>query len=52
MGYSLTKLAPIGGFCTERGGGVTIIVLAKLGIPVPTTHTITGAIVGVGSTKG
>lgn len=52
MGHSLTKLAPIGGFCAETGGGVTIIALAKLGIPVSTTHTITGAIVGVGSTKG
>ncbi len=53
MGHSLTKLAPIGGFCAETGGGVTIIALAKIwGIPVSTTHTITGAIVGVGSTKG
>ncbi|MBU8899450.1 inorganic phosphate transporter [Corallococcus sp. H22C18031201] len=52
MGHSLTKLAPIGGFCAETGGGVTIIALAELGIPVSTTHTITGAIVGVGSTKG
>jgi inorganic phosphate transporter, PiT family len=52
MGHSLTKLAPIGGFSAETGGGVTIIFLAKLGIPVSTTHTITGAIVGVGATKG
>jgi PiT family inorganic phosphate transporter len=52
MGHSLTKLQPIGGFCAETGGGVTIIALAKLGIPVSTTHTITGAIVGVGSTRG
>ena len=52
MGHSLTKLAPIGGFCAETGGGVTIIALAHLGIPVSTTHTITGAIVGVGATKG
>lgn len=52
MGHSLTKLAPIGGFAAETGGGVTIIALAQLGIPVSTTHTITGAIVGVGATKG
>ena len=52
MGHSLTKLQPIGGFCAETGGGTTILALAELGIPVSTTHTITGAIVGVGSTKG
>ena len=52
MGHSLTKLQPIGGFCAETGGGVTILFLARLGIPVSTTHTITGAIVGVGSTRG
>ncbi len=52
MGHSLTKLQPIGGFCAETGGGVTLLVSASLGIPVSTTHTITGAIVGVGSTRG
>ena len=52
MGNKLTKLQPIGGFCAETGGGVTILALAELGIPVSTTHTITGAIVGVGSTRG
>jgi PiT family inorganic phosphate transporter len=52
MGNRLTKLQPIGGFCAETGGGVTILGLAHLGIPVSTTHTITGAIVGVGSTRG
>ncbi|WP_242355787.1 inorganic phosphate transporter [Anaeromyxobacter sp. SG64] len=52
MGHNLTKLQPIGGFCAETGGGVTILALAHYGIPVSTTHTITGAIVGVGSTKG
>jgi PiT family inorganic phosphate transporter len=52
MGHSLTKLQPIGGFCAETGGGVTILALARAGIPVSTTHTITGAIVGVGSTRG
>ena len=49
MGHSLTKLQPIGGFCAETGGGVTILALAHYGIPVSTTHTITGAIVGVGA---
>jgi PiT family inorganic phosphate transporter len=52
MGHNLTKLQPIGGFCAETGGGVTILAIAQLGIPVSTTHTITGAIVGVGATKG
>jgi PiT family inorganic phosphate transporter len=52
MGQRLTKLQPIGGFCAETGGGVTILALAHFGIPVSTTHTITGAIVGVGSTRG
>ncbi len=52
MGHSLTKLQPIGGFCAETGGGVTILAVAALGIPVSTTHTITGAIVGVGATRG
>ena len=52
MGNKLTKLQPIHGFCAETGGGVTILALAELGIPVSTTHTITGAIVGVGSTRG
>jgi inorganic phosphate transporter, PiT family len=52
MGHNLTKLQPIGGFCAETGGGVTILAIARLGIPVSTTHTITGAIVGVGATRG
>ncbi|HET6440180.1 MAG TPA: inorganic phosphate transporter [Anaeromyxobacter sp.] len=52
MGHKLTRLQPIGGFCAETGGGVTILALAHAGIPVSTTHTITGAIVGVGATKG
>src|SRR4029077_13629685 len=52
MGHSLTKLQPIGGVCAETGGGVAILFVSHLGIPVSTTHTITGAIVGVGATKG
>jgi len=51
MGSRITKLRPVGGFCAETGGGVVIIFVSYLGIPVSTTHTITGAIVGVGSTS-
>jgi PiT family inorganic phosphate transporter len=51
MGMKITKLRPIGGFCAEFAGATTLIGTALLGIPVSTTHTITGAIVGVGSTK-
>lgn len=51
LGMRLTKLQPIGGFCAETGGGVTIVFLSMLGIPLSTTHTITGAIVGAGSTR-
>jgi inorganic phosphate transporter, PiT family len=51
MGSGITKLRPVGGFCAETGGGLTVIFASLLGIPVSTTHTITGAIVGVGSTK-
>ncbi len=50
MGVRLTKLAPIGGFAAEASGATTIIGASLLGIPVSTTHTITGAIVGVGAT--
>ena len=49
MGMRLTKLRPFGGFCAETGGSVAIFLATTLGIPVSTTHTITGAIVGVGS---
>ncbi|MDR1727817.1 MAG: inorganic phosphate transporter [Acidobacteriota bacterium] len=49
LGLRLTKLQPVGGFCAETGGGATIVALSLFGIPLSTTHTITGAIVGVGS---
>ena len=51
MGQRITKLKPVGGFCAETGGAVTLFLATGLGIPVSTTHTITGAIVGVGSTR-
>lgn len=50
MGQKITKLKPVGGFCAETGGAMTLFLATSLGIPVSTTHTITGAIVGVGST--
>ncbi|WP_029523913.1 inorganic phosphate transporter [Polaromonas glacialis] len=51
MGQKITKLKPVGGFCAETGGAITLFLATVLGIPVSTTHTITGAIVGVGSTR-
>ena len=51
MGQKITKLKPVGGFCAETGGAITLFVATSMGIPVSTTHTITGAIVGVGSSK-
>ena len=51
MGQKITKLKPVGGFCAETGGAMTLFLATSLGIPVSTTHTITGAIVGVGSTQ-
>ncbi|HKX95017.1 MAG TPA: inorganic phosphate transporter [Methylibium sp.] len=51
MGQKITKLKPVGGFCAETGGAMTLFLASALGIPVSTTHTITGAIVGVGSTQ-
>ena len=50
MGMKITKLKPVGGFCAETAGAITLFTVTHLGIPVSTTHTITGAIVGVGST--
>jgi PiT family inorganic phosphate transporter len=51
MGQKITKLKPSGGFCAETAGGITLLITAWGGIPVSTTHTITGAIMGVGATK-
>ena len=51
MGQRITKLKPVGGFCAETGGAITLFLATSLGIPVSTTHTITGAIVGVGSVR-
>lgn len=49
MGMKITKLKPIGGFCAETGGAITLFLATGLGIPVSTTHTITGSIMGVGA---
>ena len=51
MGQKITKLKPVGGFCAETRGAITLFLATSLGIPVSTTHTITGAIVGVGSAR-
>jgi len=51
MGQKITKLKPVGGFCAETGGALTLFLATGLGIPVSTTHTITGAIVGVGAVR-
>jgi PiT family inorganic phosphate transporter len=51
MGMRITKLRPFDGFCAETGGAVTLLFASSLGVPVSTTHTITGAIVGVGASK-
>jgi PiT family inorganic phosphate transporter len=51
MGQRITKLRPVGGFCAETGGAAMLFLATTLGIPVSATHTITGAIVGVGSTQ-
>lgn len=52
LGDGLAKLRPVQGFCAETAGALTLIMTAVLGIPVSTTHTITGSIIGVGITKG
>ncbi|MGD9943262.1 MAG: anion permease [Burkholderiaceae bacterium] len=51
MGQKITKLKPVGGFCAETGGALTLFFASGFGIPVSTTHTITGSIVGVGSSQ-
>jgi PiT family inorganic phosphate transporter len=51
MGQKITRLQPVGGFAAETGGSIAIFTATLLGVPVSTTHTITGAIVGVGSTR-
>jgi PiT family inorganic phosphate transporter len=52
MGSGITRLQPVGGFCAETAAAFTIIGATRLGIPISTTHAITGAILGVGTTKG
>jgi PiT family inorganic phosphate transporter len=51
MGSKITRLTPMQGFCAEAGGAATLFMATELGIPVSTTHTITGAIVGVGAAR-
>jgi PiT family inorganic phosphate transporter len=50
LGSKVTRLRPVGGFCAETGGALSILIATRFGIPVSTTHTITGSIVGVGAT--
>jgi PiT family inorganic phosphate transporter len=52
MGSGITRLQPIGGFCAETAAATTIIAATRLGVPISTTHAITGSILGVGTTKG
>jgi PiT family inorganic phosphate transporter len=52
MGTKITKLRPVGGFCVENSGAITLAIATFLGVPVSTMHTITGAIVGVDSAAG
>jgi PiT family inorganic phosphate transporter len=51
MGNKVTRLKPVGGFCAETSGAITLFLATALGVPVSTTHTITGSIVGVGSAR-
>jgi PiT family inorganic phosphate transporter len=51
MGSKITRLTPQQGFCAETGGAITIFLATHIGVPISTTHTITGAIVGVGAAR-
>src|SRR6478736_8605315 len=51
MGSRITRLTPVQGFCAETGGAITLFLATSLGVPVSTTHTITGAIIGVGAAR-
>ena len=51
MGTRITRLTPVQGFCAETGGAATLFLATYFGVPVSTTHTITGAIVGVGASR-
>jgi inorganic phosphate transporter, PiT family len=51
MGSKITRLTPMQGFCAETGGAITLFLATHIGVPVSTTHTITGAIVGVGASR-
>jgi len=51
MGQKITKLRPVGGFAAETGGAISLFIATNMGVPVSTTHTITGAIVGVGAAQ-
>ena len=51
MGSKITRLSPMQGFCAETGGAITLFMATELGVPVSTTHTITGAIIGVGTAR-
>ena len=51
MGSKITRLTPMQGFCAETGGALTLFMATWLGMPVSTTHTITGAIIGVGAAR-
>ena len=51
MGSKITRLQPVGGFAAETAGAISLFTATALGVPVSTTHTITGAIIGVGSTR-